>query len=248
MSNYHEYFKFKKGYVIGGEWFPRVTAIVDIKSKPALYKYYGNLNSFEEGESIKTKSASEGTQIHEAVEKILKGETAVVDETIKPAVDAFEQFIQKTGIKTSPEFIEQKVVSRKYRYAGTVDAFARIDGKFGVLDIKTSKAIYRDYGLQTSAYFGAAAEYGTLPVETRWILRIDQSQKCLNCGASSRTKGGKEKITGGDADCKHKWGPVRGEIELKELANVESDYEAFVAAKKLWEWENEDLLKKIGYF
>ena len=29
-------------------WYPRVTKIVEIKAKPALYKFYAELNSFEE--------------------------------------------------------------------------------------------------------------------------------------------------------------------------------------------------------
>ena len=66
-----EHFKELSGYEIDGIWYPRVTKIVEIKAKPALYKFYAELNSFEEGELIKEKAASEGTLIHEAAEKIL---------------------------------------------------------------------------------------------------------------------------------------------------------------------------------
>ena len=40
------------GYTINGRWYPRVTSILDIKAKPALYRFYGGLSSFPEGGDI----------------------------------------------------------------------------------------------------------------------------------------------------------------------------------------------------
>ena len=92
-----------------------------------------------------------------------------------------------------PEFVERRMWSERYRYAGTIDALAMIRGKVGVLDIKTSQAIYRDYCLQTSAYVDALkGQFRNL--QTRWILRIDQIQNCMRCNAVRRMKGGREKI------------------------------------------------------
>lgn len=89
-------------------------------------------------------------------------------------------------------------------------------------------------------------------LETRWILRIDQSKKCLNCGATLRNKGGREKIkiqwnNSFMRACKHEWSEAIGQIELKEFPEWKKDYEAFLGAKKLWEWENEKILKEAGY-
>src|SRR4030042_5100812 len=137
-----QHFKGMSGYEIDGVWYPRVTKIVEIKAKPALYRFYGELNSFNEGEEIKKQSASEGTMLHEAVEKILIGEKPEVNPIIKPAVDAFIEFLNGKNIQVDPEFVEKQVVNFDDRYAGTLDALALIDGKFGVLDIKTSQAIY----------------------------------------------------------------------------------------------------------
>jgi hypothetical protein len=125
---------------------------------------------------------------------------------------------------------------------------ATIGGKFGVLDIKTSQAIYRDYNIQTAAYMEALKnEYQNL--ETRWILRIDQIQVCDRCRAKRRVKGGREKIRRGGAFlcATHPWGPVEGIVELQEFPSWQSDYRAFLGAKTLWEWENESWLKKVGY-
>src|SRR3989344_7786473 len=85
-------FKSTCGYEIDGIWYPRVTAIVSIKAKPALYKYYAGLPDFKTGEAIKVKSAEEGTILHETVEAILKKEPTVIPDIIKPAVSAFMDF------------------------------------------------------------------------------------------------------------------------------------------------------------
>lgn len=251
-----KHFKGTAGYEINGIWYPRVTKIVEIKAKPALYKFYAELDSFQAGEDIKKNSASEGTLIHETVEAILKGESPAVDSSIKPSVDAFLKFIEDKNIHTDPDHIERKAINYDERYAGTLDALALIDGKFGVLDIKTSQAIYRDYNLQTSAYM-AAMDKEFKNLQTRWILRIDQIKKCLKCQASHRSKGGREKIRPARntynrplpmcEESQHEWSPLQGEIELQEFPYWQEDFKAFLGAKKLWEWENEYWLKQAGY-
>ena len=251
-----KHFKGVSGYEIDGIWYPRVTKIVEIKSKPALYKFYADLDSFAQGEEIKKNSASEGTLIHEAAEAIFVNKSPEIDPSIKPSIDALLEFMDKNNIHVDPEYVEKRVVNYDDRYAGTLDALALIDGKFGVLDIKTSQAIYRDYNLQTSAYMGALSK-DFKNLQTRWILRIDQIKKCFRCGASLRSKGGRDKIrplrNGNNkalpmcAEEEHEWGDLQGEIELKEFPYWEEDYKAFLAAKKLWEWENEYWLKQAGY-
>ncbi len=249
-------FKEKSGYTIDGVWYPRVTKIVSIKAKPALYRYYGEAASYKAAQDITEQSAKEGTAIHEAVEGLLLGKSPEIAAEIAPAVRAFQEFAEKTNIQTSAELVERRIVNYDHRYAGTIDAMAMIGGKFGVLDIKTSQGIYRDYSLQTSAYMDALKnQFRNL--QTRWILRIDQIQKCMRCGATRRTKGGREKVRidwkNGNArstamrNCEHDWGPLTGEIELKEFPYWQNDFEAFLGAKKLWEWENDFWLKKAGY-
>ncbi len=249
------HFKGMSGYEIDGIWYPRVTKIVDIKAKPALYKFYAEMNNFDEGEAVKKQSANEGTLIHETVEKILIGEKPEIDSTIKPAIDAFMKFLEEKNIQVDPEFVEKQIINFDERYAGTLDALALIDGKFGVLDIKTSQAIYRDYNLQTSAYM-AAVEKDFKNLQSRWILRIDQTKTCLKCGATLRLKGGREKIklpwiNGGYSEkaknCDHQWSELKGDIELKEFPYWQEDFKAFLGAKRLWEWENDYWLKQAGY-
>ncbi len=195
FGDYKDLIDFKEqcGYTIDDVWYPRVTKIVTIKSKPALYYYYGEAKSYRAATEATERSAKEGTAIHEAVEGLILGKDPEISKAIAPAVASFLEFFQKNNIHVTPELVERRIVNHDHRYAGTVDAIARIGGKLGVLDIKTSASIYRDYCLQTSAYMDALKnEFADL--ETRWILRIDQVQDCLACNSRRRVKGGNEKI------------------------------------------------------
>ncbi len=244
-------FKDQCGYTIGGDWYPRVTKIVTIKAKPALYYYYGEAKSYRAAQEMTERSAQEGTMLHEAVEGLLLGKMDPIPEAVAPAVRSFREFFEKNHIAVTPELVERRIVNRDHRYAGTVDAIARIGGKLGVLDIKTSQSIYRDYCLQTSAYMDALKnEFEEL--STRWILKIDQIQKCVKCGAIRRLKGGREKIKTDWKNsvmrgCIHEWSELYGDIELQEFPSWHDDFTGFLGAKKLWEWENEIWLKKVGY-
>ena len=246
----------QNGYAYDGRWFPRVTKIVGIKSKPALLYYYAQAPDFKTANEQTKKSAEEGTLVHEIAEKILIGEEPLIPSSIAPAIEALQYFLREHDIAVVPAHIERRIINPVHRYAGTIDAMATIGGHFGVLDIKTSQAIYRDYNLQTSAYMDALVrEPDFKHLETRWILRIDQIEKCLVCGASRRTKGGREKVRApkqrnGNPLCRaeeHEWGPMQGDIELVECHDWQDDFEGFLGAKKLWEWENKEWLNKIGH-
>ncbi|MFH1769574.1 MAG: hypothetical protein ABH833_02810 [Parcubacteria group bacterium] len=241
-------FKEDNGYEIEGIWYPRVTSIVSIKAKPALLHYYGGHKSYAHAEAAMNRSAEEGTLVHEVVEAIFNGDSPAVPEDIEPVISEFISFNNQRNIIAHQ--IEPQVISKKHNYAGTLDVIAEIDGKLGVLDIKTSQAIYRDYNIQTAAYVEALKEDESVPELTRWILRLDQSRPCLNgCGAKLREKGGNVKVlnswNGKARTCSHSWGPVTGEAELKELDNLEHDTKAFLAAKQLWEWEHHEWLSQI---
>lgn len=247
------------GHDRNGTWYPRVTKILDVKSKPALEIFMREAGSFEAAEDIKNKSAEEGSLVHEVVQKVATGQPVEIPKEIAPCVTAYQEFASQRGIFMHPDFIERAVISHKNRYTGTVDALAEIDGKFGVLDIKTATGFYREYNLQTAAYVLALQEQESkralsLPrdIETRWILRINQHKICTICGASLREKGGRSKVrqtrvVNPCADEEHTWGPVEGDIELKEFPYYYGDTKAFLAAKTLWEWEHNWWLRQIGY-
>jgi hypothetical protein len=255
-----ENFKDVMGHEREGVWFPRVTKILDVKSKPALNMFFKEMGSFESAEEVKNKSAEEGTIIHEIIQKVAIGERIEIPKHIEPSVHAFQSYAKEMDIFFHPEYIECAVTSGQNRYTGTIDALATINGKFGVLDIKTSTGFFREYNLQTAAYVMALQEQDTMQklrlpreIETRWILRINQQQACTTCRATLRKKGGRKKIRSGRKleniceEDEHVWGDMVGDIELKEFPYFFYDTKAFLAAKTLWEWEHSYWLRQVGY-
>ena len=234
------------GYVIDGIWYPRVTAIVGIKAKPALYRYYANMPGMAAADQAKERSAQEGAAVHDTAEAILRGSHVMIPEAIRPAIEAFTEFLRNNDV--NPLLIEERVVSKANRYAGTIDVLAEVNGIVGVLDIKTSLAVYRDYGLQTAAYVKALRERSDIPPpQTSWILRLDQAQHCELCHATLRSKGGVAKVRKGRRDCPHAWTPIQGQFEFVQVPETEDNMAAFLAAKRLWEWEHRDWLQRVDH-
>lgn len=247
MSEYNtlEEFRDRAGYMINGVWYPRVTSILSIKAKPALLRYYGGMRSFKAADDAKEASAREGTLVHEAVAAIAAGKhDVIVDPLVRPSVDAFDEFLRNNNVE--PLLIEERVVHSEQGFAGTVDMVARVNGVVGVLDIKTGRRIYRDYGLQTAAYIHAVAQRSDVPLPTTsWVLRLDQSRTCQFCGVSLRTKGGTFRVSAGGKGCTHQWLPMHGIFEFQELGDTEHNYRAFLASKELWEWEHQEYIQQM---
>ena len=131
-------FKTQCGYDVDGVWYPRVTRIVDMKAKPALYRFYGDVGFFN-GQLISQRSAEEGTAVHEAVERLLVGDKAgVVPAQIAPSIFAFIEFFKNNKIHVEREHVERRIVNTEHRFAGTIDTIATIGGGLGELGIKNS--------------------------------------------------------------------------------------------------------------
>ena len=92
-----------------------------------------------------------GTEAHDAFEKLGNGDDpGPIRIEVQPYVDHFKLFLDEF----QPEFIGQELTvwSEKHRYAGSTDAFLRIQGEPVVVDWKTTKSIYPEVGLQLAAY------------------------------------------------------------------------------------------------
>ena len=252
-------FKKDQGYVIDNQWYPRVTKICDIKSKPGLYYFYAQAQDLNSANLLKQKAAGEGKIVHEIIESFISQRPIIVPEDYLGFKTAFEDFLKHHLFFSKYEWIEKKVKHPWHRYVGTFDILGEVDGKFSLIDIKTSPTIYDDYRLQTAAYFYALNEEPWLlghkgqkiilprEIEKRYILRLNQKRICEKCGAVLKLRKMGDKIEGGDENCEHKFGEIIGEWELKEFDNHEEDFRGFLHCKGLWEWEYRDFLKEIGY-
>jgi hypothetical protein len=107
----------------------------------------------------KEAAADIGTQTHEIIERILKGEIGiVVPDYLKSTIDSFAAWYSQAGID-SVLHSELPVVSEKYGYGGTIDiVFKMQDGTTLICDWKTSNGLYKETSLQIAAYRQAYIE------------------------------------------------------------------------------------------
>ena len=94
------------------------------------------------------------------------------DEKAANSINAFREWIKQNEVEWLAA--EQRVYSRTHNYAGTVDAVARVNGEFAVIDFKTSAKIYEEYYLQVAAYSKCVEDIYGEPVDGAYILRFDK--------------------------------------------------------------------------
>jgi len=193
----------KHWYSVDGDYVPSVTTILNVISKPALMPwavkmgadwFESNCESFSNAElSIKDmvkgikgayrKKSQDALNIGEAVhawcEQAIKfklGEGTMPslpdNPIVRESIENFRDWTKENDVKWLSS--EEKVYNRKYKYAGTVDAVAEVNGTFGVIDFKTSKRLYDEYDLQVSAYGETVEDIYGRDCESSWLLRFDK--------------------------------------------------------------------------
>lgn len=95
-------------------------------------------------------AAARGTDIHALADEIIHGREVQVPETLAGYVQGYVDWLDRSGAE--PILTERPCASRKWRYAGTFDAVARIRDSLWLLDWKTSTGVYGDNALQLAAY------------------------------------------------------------------------------------------------
>ena len=118
------------------------------------------------------KAKDIGSEIHDWINKWIRGEKPPMpeDNLVLNGVTAFLRWVEEKGVK----FLEtEKVVySKKYDYAGFLDAEAEIGKKSCIIDFKSSKGIYTEMRYQVAAYQQAREEEMGKKYDSRWIVRL----------------------------------------------------------------------------
>ena len=192
-----EYDDAKHTYMVGDRKVPSVTRVVDAVFPKYLVDWaatagadywkenYGEDTDMYNGiinahKQISHRAQTIGLEVHKWIELYIKGKIIDVDtavdypEGVKVPMQNFHMWADAHDIEW--ESCEEKVYSRNWEYAGTVDAVAKINGKRCVIDFKTSAKIYKEYYLQVAAYVSAIGEMrGELP-ELGVIVRLDKEE------------------------------------------------------------------------
>lgn len=99
------------------------------------------------------EAAIRGTDVHALAEQIVHGAEVDVPEHLAGHVQGYVDWLDQSGLKAL--LTERPVASRQWRYAGTFDLIADLDGSVWLLDVKTSSGVYGSTALQLTAYGNA---------------------------------------------------------------------------------------------
>lgn len=131
-------------------------------------------------DKVKEAAADIGSQVHAAIEGIIKGEEPVVPARIKMPVDEFRTWF--AGTKTKVVAQELAVGSVKHLFGGRLDGLGlrEIGGRWrwGIADWKTSAGIYPEMALQVAGGYAIALEeqFPGLKIEWADIIRFAKAE------------------------------------------------------------------------
>ena len=166
-----------------GVFYPSVTTILGYFPKGAFFETWLK-DSGHNADFIMRRAGDEGTQVHNAAEKILKGEEVRWIESdghvnfnthVWRMILSFYDFwsTHKPTLLLSEEFM----FSDTHKYSGTLDLLVELNGKKWIIDIKTSTAIHTSHFLQMSAYVKAYEERYLQKIDNVGILWLKSSKK-----------------------------------------------------------------------
>lgn len=167
-------------YFVGDQEYERVTQILNIVSKPALYFWYGK-NGTAKCKQILDEAATLGTGVHNILERLGKGETVSYfsSPVAKRAHDDLKVWLKQNKVEIMNT--EHRIHHTKYHYAGTCDGIVKIDGKIVMIDYKTSSACYDTYALQLAAYKNAFENMNIgVKVDRCLVLRFEKDMSKKN--------------------------------------------------------------------
>jgi hypothetical protein len=172
----HKIYKNKDGKVV-----PNVTSILKVLNKPALVKWANNLGlKGIDSNKYRDEKARIGTLAHLMITSELTGVVPDISDfsayemdTAENCVLSFYEWLKHHDLQVY--FCEKSFVSEQYQYGGTLDIYGELDGQFGIVDLKTSKALYGDNLYQLAAYRNLAVE-NQYPVDFCKVLRIGRDE------------------------------------------------------------------------
>lgn len=110
------------------------------------------------------------------------------DEKAAAAAQAGFAWMQQHNVRWRKT--EQKIYSREFEYAGTMDGLALVDScedhsccaqafkdHLSLIDWKSSNYLYIEYLFQTAAYVHAEQEEYGIHIDDRWILRLGKNEE-----------------------------------------------------------------------
>ena len=174
-SKAHITYKLQDGTAV-----PGVTTVLGILNKPAVVKWANNLGlqGIDSTKYVDEKAAI-GTLAHQMIADYLRGQETDTSEYSKVQIDQAENAVLAffEWERTHPidvVLVETPMVSEQYRYGGTVDCLAKLNGDLCLIDFKTSSGIFPEMMIQLAAYRQLLIEHGH-NITQAMILRVGRT-------------------------------------------------------------------------
>ena len=206
-----------------GVYYPSVTTILQYMPKNKFFESWLK-DVGHNADLIMRRAGKQGTQVHEACEKLILGEeVSWMDDygNAKYSQIVWEMILKFHEFWTThkPELIsaEEFVWSDKHKYAGTADIVCKMNGEIWLLDIKTSNSIHKSYDLQLASYAKALGESKGVNIERTGIVWLK---------AHSRGPSKQKNVIQGKG-----W-------KLLQIDKIDENFELFEMIYKLYSLEN----------
>jgi hypothetical protein len=220
-----------------------VTNVLKVIDKPALRYWFGKEvflamvkdPTLDEKAALSApyqksdKAKDRGTTVHSIVEAYKHSEKYIesVPAEFKGYAQAFYDWTRDNHVTILEH--EKTVINEMDGYAGTLDLLVQLNGSphYYVIDVKTGKDIYPEAFLQLSAYRRALQSQNKVKKGGTWgELGETLGKMSMKIGVLLLQEDGSYKFEKSERDY----------------------FDIFLSAKKLWEWQNEGLLNKMGYY
>lgn len=122
-----------------------------------------------------------GTLAHQMILDHLRQTKTDTSDYSKNQIDLAENcllsyFAWEKGKTIEPILLETPLISETYKFGGTMDCFAKIDGVVTLCDFKTGKGIYDEYFIQVAGGYLLLLQENSHKVEKIQILNIPRSE------------------------------------------------------------------------
>lgn len=165
---------------IDGVWFPSVTTVMAADPKPWLQVWREKWG--ERAERKMKIAGAVGTAFHDCVEQYLDTRAFTVrmdsyDSCIPRVTGMMESWIEwAVNVDGIIDYTELKVISKCYRYSGTLDAVGNVSGLRMTLDWKTGSRIYPEMAMQLAAYAQAYKEQTGIDIKQGMIVHVSKDK------------------------------------------------------------------------
>jgi hypothetical protein len=194
----------------GEKYYPSVTRVLDSLPKGAQF-YMWMKDVGHNASLIAERAANEGTNVHDALESILKGdEVNWMDDSGKARYNKTEwqcilkgfEFIEQYNPK--PIHVEARVVSDKYQVGGTADLICKMGRQNWLIDWKTSKSLSESHMVQLSIYAHMIEEKLGIKIHNAGVLWLKANTRGMDKAGMPKEPKRLKKDTDSDFNAKMK--------------------------------------------